>query len=254
MYASRDGHPSTSAVNCRPFHETASSRSTALRYTASMMPRGNNAVRNVRIGVLDNDACAVQYIKLMLNQLNHRNGLELSLWSTTFPTRAIQECQSGNSPTDILLLDMALNGVTGPQVARILHQVSPTTAIIGMTSYEPELYRAEASQAGIPTILDKTTLSEQLSSAITDILHTPRPAFAPATAPTDLEATTMPRLTNAEQRILTLSASGLNAKQIATRLGISADTVFSHRRNIKTKFHASDWHDVIATCRRAHII
>lgn len=39
-------------------------------------------VHNVRIGVLDNDACAMQYITLMLNQLNHRNGLELSLWST----------------------------------------------------------------------------------------------------------------------------------------------------------------------------
>lgn len=254
MYAGTADQPNALAVNCRRFPETASFYSEAMRYTASMMPRGNMTVHNVRIGVLDNDACAMQYITLMLNQLNHRNGLELSLWSTTFPTRAIQECQSGNSPTNILLLDMALNGVTGPQVARILHQVSPETAIIGMTSYEPELYRTEAAQAGIPTILDKTTLSEQLPSAIIDVLRTPHPTFRPAAAPTGREPTAMPRLTSAEQRILTLSASGLNAKQIATRLGISADTVFSHRRNIKAKFQASEWHDVITACRNAHII
>lgn len=210
-------------------------------------------VHNVRIGVLDNDACAMQYITLMLNQLNHRNGLELSLWSTTFPTRAIQECQSGNSPTNILLLDMALNGITGPQVAQSIRRISPTTAIIGMTSYEPELYQAEASKAGITTILDKTTLAGNLPKAIVDALAAPQESMESEYESSSAQ-TPLPKLTDAEQRILTLSASGLNAKQIATRLGISTDTVFSHRRNIKTKFHISDWHDVIAQSRQLHII
>lgn len=79
MYAGTADQPNAPAVNCRRFPETASFYSEAMRYTASMMPRGNMTVHNVRIGVLDNDACAMQYITLMLNQLNHRNGLELSL-------------------------------------------------------------------------------------------------------------------------------------------------------------------------------
>ena len=103
--------------------------------------RGNTNIRSIRIGVLDNDACALNYIMLMLKQLNNRNGMTLAPWTTTFPARALQECQHGMQHTDILLLDMALNGITGPQVAQSIHHISPTTAIIGMTSYEPELTR-----------------------------------------------------------------------------------------------------------------
>lgn len=90
--------------------------------------RGNTNIRSIRIGVLDNDACALNYIILMLKQLNNRNGMTLAPWTTTFPARALQECQHGMQHTDILLLDMALNGITGPQVAQSIHHISPTTA------------------------------------------------------------------------------------------------------------------------------
>lgn len=214
---------------------------------------GNTNIRSIRIGVLDNDACALNYIMLMLKRLDHRNGMKLDLWSTTFPTRALQECRHGLQHTDILLLDMALNGVTGPQIAQLLRRASPTTAVIGMTSYEPELYQAEATQASITTILDKTTIADDLPEAIAAVLNAPPESCETSPASYGTEAP-LPKLTDAEQRILMLSASGLNAKQIAARLGISVDTVFSHRRNIKTKFHISDWHDVVAQCRNRHII
>lgn len=178
--------------------------------------RGNTNIRSIRIGVLDNDVCALNYIILMLKQLNNRNGMTLAPWTTTFPARALQECQHGMQHTDILLLDMALNGITGPQVAQSIHHISPTTAIIDALVAPPESLESEYESSS-------------------------------AQAP-------LPKLTDAEQRILTLSASGLNAKQIATRLGISVDTVFSHRRNIKTKFHISDWYDVIARSQQLHII
>ena len=189
----------------------------------------------------------------MFKQLNNRNGMTLAPWTTTFPARALQECQHGMQHTDILLLDMALNGITGSQVAQSIHHISPTTAIIGMTSYEPELYQTEALKAGITTILDKTTLADNLPKAIIDALVAPPESLESEYESSSAQAP-LPKLTDAEQRILTLSASGLNAKQIATRLGISADTVFSHRRNIKTKFHISDWYDVIARSQQLHII
>ena len=244
-----------SADNCRNCRTAKRLDNTpqATRYTATMAFKGDIGIRSIRIGVLDNDACALNYIMLMLKQLNNRNGMTLNPWTTTFPARALQECQHGMRHTDILLLDMALNGINGPQVAKSIRRISPTTAIIGMTSYEPELYQAEASKAGITTILDKTTLADNLPKAIVDALAAPQESMESEYESSSAQ-TPLPKLTDAEQRILTLSASGLNAKQIATRLGISTDTVFSHRRNIKTKFHVSDWHDVIAQSRQLHII
>ena len=61
-------------------------------------------------------------------------------------------------------------------------------------------------------------------------------------------------LTAAEQRILALSMGHLNSRQIADELGVSVDTVFSHRRNIKRKLAVNEWHEVIERCRTLHIL
>ena len=46
----------------------------------------------------------------------------------------------------------------------------------------------------------------------------------------------------------------LNSRQIADELGVSVDTVFSHRRNIKRKLAVNEWHEVIERCRTLHIL
>ena len=94
--------------------------------------------RRLRIGVLDNDSCALEYIVAMLKQSTGSESNIADVWAYTKPAQAVQECRFGQH-TDILIVDMALNGLTGAQVAAEIRRISPDTGIIGITSYPPEV-------------------------------------------------------------------------------------------------------------------
>lgn len=96
--------------------------------------------RRLRIGVLDNDSCALEYIVAMLKQPMGSESSIADIWAYTKPAQAVQECRFGQH-TDILIIDMALNGLTGAQVAAEIRKISPDTGIIGITSYTPEVYK-----------------------------------------------------------------------------------------------------------------
>ncbi|PLS26041.1 LuxR family transcriptional regulator [Bifidobacterium parmae] len=220
---------------------------------------------HLRIGVLDNDACALECIVRMVRSCARGFRRPVDVWSTTFPTEALMLCADATRPTDILLVDMALNGVTGPQLAPEILKRSPSTRLIGLTSYDPQTYAESARQAGIAPLLDKATLARTLAPAIaqaarrrdgTDGDGGVAAADAADIAPRAMAAA-MPdsgMLTPQETRIVALSLGSLNAKQIAARLNISADTVFSHRRNIRRKLGVKTWYEALDRCRALHIV
>ena len=203
--------------------------------------------RRLRIGVLDNDSCALEYIVAMLKQSTGSENNIADIWAYTKPAQAVQECRFGQH-TDILIVDMALNGLTGAQVAAEIRRISPDTGIIGITSYTPEVYEqaladagAQAlADAGAQALLDKSTLRSTLIDAIAAVAegkHYPEDsAFPDVSESTETTHSAAIHLTSAEQRIITLSMGHRTSRQIADELGISIATVFSHRRNIKRKF------------------
>ena len=201
--------------------------------------------RRLRIGVLDNDSCALEYIVAMLKQSTGSENNIADIWAYTKPAQAVQECRFGQH-TDILIVDMALNGLTGAQVAAEIRKISPDTGIIGITSYTPE------------ALLDKSTLRSTLIDAIAAVAegkHYPEDsAFPDVSESTETTHSAAIHLTSAEQRIITLSMGHRTSRQIADELGISIATVFSHRRNIKRKFGVKEWHEVIAQCHALHVL
>lgn len=223
----------------------------------------------LRIGVLDNDALALDSIMRMLRAQSRGARRKVTVWSTSSPTYAIQECRAPNVPTDVLLIDMALNGVTGPQIGMEIIKRSPRTVVIGMTSYNLDTYRQAAERAGIVTLLDKAEFGLGLFRTIEELVdaqHQPtgdRPLIrtdVPSTlSPADEPVTTerhMPLkpLSTTERTIIVLSLSPLSTKQIGARMGISADTVSSHRRNIKRKLGVDTWFEALEYCRSLHIV
>ena len=68
--------------------------------------------------------------------------------------------------TNVILVDMALNGLTGAQIAARLRRDVPDIGIIGMTAYQPELYREQLHAAGAQALLDKSTLRKTLPLAL----------------------------------------------------------------------------------------
>ena len=201
-------------------------------------PSASGRTHRLRIGVLDNDQCALECIVAMVNQCPN-----VDVWACNKPAQAIQECRFGNQHTDIIIVDMALNGLTGAQVAAEIRRVSPGTGIIGVTSYSLESYELALVEAGAQALLDKSTLRATLPEAIEEVGRG-------RTYPANSRFAAV----DAERRVVALSAGSRTSRQIADELGVSVDTVFSHRRNIKKKFHANEWHEVIERCRQLHIL
>lgn len=74
----------------------------------------------------------------LLARLNTPNR-QIDAWASNNPAHAIQECRFGVRRTNVILVDMALNGLTGAQIAARLRRDVPDIGIIGMTAYQPEL-------------------------------------------------------------------------------------------------------------------
>lgn len=212
----------------------------------------------LRIGVIDNDACASELIVHLVRRVC---GPSVSIWQETLAAKALQRCRDTTHPTHILLVDMALNGITGDQVARAVRTFSPTIGIIGMTAYDLNTYACACAKSGMQALLDKSTLRSCLADALHAVLaggHYPTqssfPAIAQASRLSAAQATShSASLTQTELHIITLSLAGNTAKQIASQLGITAATVYSHHRNINAKLRTRDWNSSLKQCRDLHI-
>ena len=92
----------------------------------------------------------------------------------------------------------------------------------------------------------QTTLGERQP-----INETPPPASVPAqTRAHYSKKEANPILTQRELDVFNLLAEGLCAKEIACKLGISQNTVISHKKNLKAKFNAKNSAELISSMLR----
>lgn len=173
----------------------------------------------------------------------HDDRLSIDVWSTTFVTDAIDRARSGSG---ILFLDMQLDGITGLHVAKKIHALNSDITLIGITSYDPRAFQRLAPQCGLSDLLDKSSLKSTLPSVLARCLQK-RSGKAASRSP-------IPELSTNEQTLLALSMRNMNSKQIATTMGISIGTVFSHRHRIKDKFKLDNWGEIIEQCKIWNIL
>ncbi|MCH9277110.1 DNA-binding response regulator, partial [Bifidobacterium amazonense] len=69
----------------------------------------------IRIGVLDNDPFALDAMCAMIAAMSRDLRI---VWSTGSPAVAIEHCHNAHTRPDVLVLDMALGGITGADVCR----------------------------------------------------------------------------------------------------------------------------------------
>lgn len=155
----------------------------------------------------------------------------------------------GNLAPDVVLLDVAMPGMSGIEAARLIKAASPRTGIIMLTVHTDEEFLFEAIKAGAMGYLLKDSTPEELMQAIRVVhggegLLDPKMAakvmreFARNATAQDLSAVHLP-LTDREVEILQHVAGGLANKEIARRLSISERTVKNHLSNIMEKLHVN---------------
>ncbi|WP_112809593.1 response regulator [Ensifer sp.] len=182
-----------------------------------------------------------------------REGLKMLL-STLADVSVVAEAADGeavlalarSTPADLLVLDLGMPGVTGIQFIADIRELAPRMKVLVLTAnIEPRTVRA-AIEAGASGYLTKNGDPAELADAV-EALRTNEsylaqsirfavsdPARQTLHSATEEALSPIP-LTRREMQILSLSAQGLTAREIAERLGISPLTARKHRENLMRK-------------------
>ncbi|QMW65570.1 response regulator transcription factor [Mumia sp. ZJ1417] len=152
--------------------------------------------------------------------------------------------QATASAPDVVLLDVRMPGMSGPQAAAAIKEVAPSARIIMLTASDEESDLLESIRNGASGYLLKDSSVDQVSDAVRRVA-TGQSLISPPMATRLLEEFRLlatrgepPRgtkLSDRELEVLRLVAVGNNNREIGQKLFISENTVKNHVRNILEK-------------------
>lgn len=187
-------------------------------------------------------------IVLADDQLLVRAGIRALL--ETLPGYTVAaECADGHTALaeverhrpDVVLLDIAMPGPSGIEIARTLRQRDPSVRILILSSIDRREVVEQALEAGVNGYLLKDFVLDELQQALAAVL-----ADAAFLSPKicDLTRSTVcgndALLTPRQTEILRLVAYGKTTKEIGRALGISPKTVEFHRARLMQRIGVRD--------------
>lgn len=152
---------------------------------------------------------------------------------------------------DVAVLDIAMPGPSGIEVARAIHSFDPAIKILILSCIDRQEIVEQAVAAPINGYLLKDFILAELEQAVTTVLNdgyflSPRIEEMLSHHPDHGDQP--PALTPRQTEILRLVASGRSTKEIARDLSISPKTVEFHRAALMEKIGV---HDVTGLTRYA---
>ena len=154
---------------------------------------------------------------------------------------------------DILLLDISMPKISGLEVIKQVHYVSPKTKILIITVHKAHTYILKAFKAGAKGYLHKENAGEDLLFALGKIsrggtyLSSTVSSYlvdkVTSSKPEQLAKKNL--LTSREEEVLRLVVEGKTAKQIANVLFISPRTVENYKNALLKKLNLSRASDLI---------
>jgi DNA-binding NarL/FixJ family response regulator len=161
-------------------------------------------------------------------------------------------------PTDVILLDIQMQGQTGIEVARRVRHAQPDVKIIILTTYDDESYLQEALAIGVHGFLLKSMSHENLPESIRAVMRGERllspPLVSTVVSKYEQLAHEQARreagLTPEELQILAAIAEGASNKDIADRFFWSEATIKRKLQDILDKLGAATRSQAIAEAIR----
>lgn len=163
----------------------------------------------------------------------------------------------GESNPDVVLLDLALPGMSGIEAVGRLGRRFPESRVVVFSARDDDVAILEAMRAGARGYVVKGAPGDEIARAIREVhagnthlhgpaagaiareLRSPRPADA---------------LTPREREVLRLVSEGMQNKQIAKSLGIAERTAKYHIRQIMTKLGADNRAQAVALATRRRLL
>jgi DNA-binding NarL/FixJ family response regulator len=165
---------------------------------------------------------------------------------------------------DLAILDFSMPHMNGPQVTRELGRVCSATRIIILTMHDSDEVIRDVLQAGARGFVLKSDADQVLLAAIDAVANDGYFVTSQRgemllqeyleSKSSQVKGETEARITQREQEVMALLASGMTSREIASRLGISTRTAESHRLNINRKLSFKSIADLVRHAIRYDIV
>lgn len=193
---------------------------------------------NIRTVIVEDDPGTSNLISSWLDRASGFKHLR----SFSHPVVALKELAALNP--DVVLADINLPEISGIEFVRAAKPLQPSTQFVMLTVYRDVDHIFDALSAGATGYLLKSTLREELLSAVKEVYEGGSPMSSdvarmvvrsfcrPSPAKDELA-----ELSERERAVLNLLASGYLYKEIAEQLAIGVNTVSTYVRRIYEKLH-----------------
>jgi DNA-binding NarL/FixJ family response regulator len=158
---------------------------------------------------------------------------------------------------DVLVLDIGLPDVNGIEVARRVTKAAPNVNILMLTMFDDDDSVLAAIRAGALGYVLKGAGADEIMRAIVSVAAG-EAIFGPGLARRALKLISsgpaepvFSELTPREREVLELIAAGLSNPVIATRLGLSLNTISNHISSIFAKLQVENRGEAIVRARTA---
>jgi len=154
---------------------------------------------------------------------------------------------------DVTLMDLRMPGMGGVDAIRAIRQEFPDSRLIVLTTYDgdEDIYRA--LEAGAQAYLLKDMICDEILAAIRAV-HAGQRRIPAAVGTRLAERMTALGLSEREQRVLDLVATGKSNKEIAAALEITEATVKGHMTNVLGKLGVTDRTQAVITAIRRGLV
>jgi two-component system, NarL family, invasion response regulator UvrY len=144
---------------------------------------------------------------------------------------------------DVIVLDIALPGVSGIEILRRLLSRRPDACVLMFSMYQDGIYATRALQSGARGYISKGSAPDLLIEAVRSVASGQRYVSPDVEAAMSKQRSRTSQLADAlstrELEVLSLLTQGYGMDEIGERLGLSPKTAANHQSSIKQKLGAS---------------
>jgi DNA-binding NarL/FixJ family response regulator len=163
---------------------------------------------------------------------------------------------------DVVLLDIAMPGMNGLEVAQRLNELDPAIRVIILSMHASEEYVLRALRAGAAGYLLKDSAVAELELAIRAVVRGETYLSPPVSrrvvdeyvSRTSGTPDPLDSLTPRQREILQLVAEGHTSKDIGQRLGLSYRTVETHRNQMMKRLGVTDIAGLVRFAVRSGVV
>ena len=206
---------------------------------------------SVRVVIADDHSMVREGLQALLSSVE---GYEVAALAGT-GTAALRETVTLRP--DVLVLDIGLPDLNGIEVARRVTKAAPSVNILMLTMFDDDDSVLAAIRAGALGYVLKGASADEIMRAIVSVAAG-EAIFGPGLARRALKLITAKpaepafgELTPREREVLELIAAGLPNPVIATRLGLSLNTISNHISSIFAKLQVESRGEAIVRARSA---